>query len=125
MTAATSPSSTHQPHFLTPNNPSNPAQLKRTVLASFTDILLLPVTIVPRTVGVVGGVVGGAVMKGGRGAVAGVKMLNPQRWASSGNGAEGYSKNLGNDGTLFEVGEDEDDEKEGEDSKPFFLFYLP
>ncbi|KAF8964808.1 exocyst complex component Sec10-domain-containing protein [Flammula alnicola] len=91
----------------------NPAMLKRNVLASFTSLLLLPVTIVPRTVGVVGG----ALKTGGTAAVQGIAMLNPQRWGGGGGSGggtaapAGYSRNLEKDsGTLFEVeGEEEDD----------------
>jgi len=87
----------------------NPALLKRNVLASFTGLLLLPVTIVPRTVGAVGG----ALMTGGSAAVQGIAMLNPQRWggSSSGTGAgAGYSRNLEKqNGMLFEVDEKEED----------------
>jgi recyclin-1 len=78
--------------------------VKRNVLASFTDILLMPVTIVPRAVGSVGNL----VMEGGRGAVQGIGMLNPARWVSGGagaGGAGGYSKNL--DGTMIFDGEEE------------------
>jgi recyclin-1 len=86
----------------------NPALLKRNVLASFTNILLLPVTIVPRTVGVVGG----ALMTGGSAAVQGIQMLNPQRWVTGAGGTaaaarpNGYSKNF-QESALFE--EDEED----------------
>ena len=59
----------------------NPAQVKRTVLASFTDVLLLPVTIVPRTVGKA---VGAAITTGSSAAVQGIAMLNPQRWGATG-----------------------------------------
>jgi recyclin-1 len=82
----------------------NPALVKRNVLASFTDILLMPVTIVPRAVGSVGTL----VMEGGRGAVQGIGMLNPARWVGGGAGAGaagGYSKNL--DGTMIFDGEEE------------------
>jgi recyclin-1 len=88
--------------------------LKRNVLASFTSLLLLPVTIVPRTVGAVGG----ALMTGGSAAVQGIAMLNPQRWGGGGGGggtggtAPGatYSKNLEKqNGMLFEVDEEEED----------------
>jgi recyclin-1 len=44
----------------------NPALVKRNVLAGFTDVLLLPVTIVPR----------------------GIAMLNPQRWTANGRETE-------------------------------------
>ena len=84
--------------------------LKRNVLASFTGLLLLPVTIVPRTVGVVGG----ALMTGGSAAVQGIAMLNPQRWGGSGTGGAtagaGYSKNLEKqNGMLFEADDDDED----------------
>ena len=87
----------------------NPALVKRNVLASFTNLLLLPVTIVPRTVGVVGE----ALITGGSAAVQGISMLNPQRWGPGGvtNGRNSYSTNLGKDRqTVFEA--DEDDEEE-------------
>ncbi|KAF8148471.1 f-box protein pof6 [Crassisporium funariophilum] len=88
----------------------NPALVKRNVLASFTSLLLLPVTIVPRTVGVVGG----ALMTGGTAAVQGIAMLNPQRWVGGGmsgigKGPNVYSRDL-EGATLFEADEpDEDD----------------
>lgn len=88
----------------------NPAVLKRNVLNSFTNILLLPVTIVPRTVNAVGG----ALMTGGNAAVQGIAMLNPQRWAGNanvGSAGTGYSRNLDKDqATLFEIDEDEDED---------------
>ena len=46
-------------------------------MASFADVLLLPVTIVPRTVGAVGA----ALTASGTAAVQGIAMLNRQRWA--------------------------------------------
>ncbi|KAF5347131.1 hypothetical protein D9756_010961 [Leucocoprinus leucothites] len=90
----------------------NPAQVKRNVLTSFTNVLLLPVTIVPRTVNAVGG----ALMTGGSAAVQGIAMLNPQRWAGGGAEAAGngaYSRNLGRDGgeMLFEADVNDDDEE--------------
>ncbi|KAF9218811.1 hypothetical protein BS17DRAFT_790611 [Gyrodon lividus] len=104
----------------------NPALVKRTILASFTDALLLPVTIVPRAVGVGVGAVGdavGAIGNGvgamGTGVAQGITMLNPQRWmgngestmTSAGPGAcaapgGGYESFCG-DGAFFEVGEGE------------------
>ncbi|KAF5377856.1 hypothetical protein D9615_006823 [Tricholomella constricta] len=117
-----------QPRFLSSHNP---AQVKRNVLASFTSVLLLPVTIVPRTVGAVGGV----LVSGGTAAVQGIAMLNPARWGGGGNGEAaryggGVSKSgwgVGNangmgekekekeGSTLFEVGAgDEEDEEEAE-----------
>lgn len=84
----------------------NPAQVKRNVLASFTSVLLLPVTIVPRAVG-------GVIMTGGNAAVQGIAMLNPQRWGGSASvPTNGYSKNLKEGEMLFETEDDEvDDEK--------------
>ncbi|KAK7048164.1 exocyst complex component Sec10-domain-containing protein [Favolaschia claudopus] len=87
----------------------NPALVKRNVLASFTSVLLMPVTIVPRAVG-------GVLMTGGNAAVQGIAMLNPQRWGGSGAVGNGYSRNMelekgnANGTTLFE-GEDDEDEK--------------
>ncbi|KAG8908302.1 F-box protein: endocytic membrane traffic, recycling ReCYcling 1 [Tulasnella sp. 403] len=97
----------------------NPAQVKRNVLASFTDVLLLPVTIVPRTVGAV---VEGA-RSGATAAATGISMLNPQRWGSmSGIGGAGKSEasayGMAGDeykggAAIFEIGdEDEEDEKQ-------------
>ncbi|KAJ7729685.1 exocyst complex component Sec10-domain-containing protein [Mycena maculata] len=94
----------------------NPAQVKRNVLASFTSVLLLPVTIVPRAVG-------GALMTGGNAAVQGIAMLNPQRWGGGNTGAvgNGYSRNLelekGPGATLFDE-EDDEDEKFSEKATP-------
>lgn len=70
-------SSPNAPTFLTS---SNPDQVKRNVLAGFKDVLLLPVTIVPRTVtfGV------NAIVAGGNTAVNGLSMLNPQKWGGQG-----------------------------------------
>lgn len=94
----------------------NPAQVKRNVLASFTSVLLLPVTIVPRAVG-------GALMTGGNAAVQGIAMLNPQRWGGGNTGAvgNGYSRNLELEkgpGTMLFDGEDDEDEKFSEKIAP-------
>ncbi len=101
--------------FLTSHNP---AQVKRNVLASFTSVLLLPVTIVPRTVGAVGG----AIMTGGTAAAQGIAMLNPQRWGGGGAvTSNGYSKNLTKDGEmLFDIPDDdgENDEESFEKEPP-------
>ncbi|ODN94766.1 recyclin-1 [Cryptococcus wingfieldii CBS 7118] len=80
------------PTFLTS---SNPDQVKRNVLASFKDALLLPVTIVPRTVtfGV------NAIVTGGTQAVNGLAMLNPQKWT----GKNGAVKEGEEGGVVFEV----------------------
>jgi recyclin-1 len=57
---------------------ANPDQVKRNVLAGFKDVLLLPVTIVPRTVtyGV------NAIGTVGSHAVSGLAMLHPQKWTA-------------------------------------------
>ncbi|KAJ6509045.1 exocyst complex component Sec10-domain-containing protein [Mycena sanguinolenta] len=97
--ATSGPSSTR---FLSSHNP---AQVKRNVLASFTSVLLMPVTIVPRAVGE-------AFMTGGNAAVQGIAMLNPQRWGGSGAVGNGYSRNLElekSSGTMLFDGEDEDE----------------
>ncbi|KZT01591.1 uncharacterized protein LAESUDRAFT_763596 [Laetiporus sulphureus 93-53] len=110
----------------------NPAQVKRTVLASFTDVLLLPVTIVPRTVGKAVN----AIASSSNAAVQGISMLNPQRWSTGSSGAiaqggsrgfgrlSGWGSNQndknwymrdfekGGDETLFEIGEFDEDEKD-------------
>ena len=88
----------------------NPAQVKRNVLASFTDVLLLPVTIVPKTVGAVGAAAGAA----GSAAVQGLQMLSPQRWAGGNTTAtaNGYSQRFDAGDTLFEIGGDDDEDDE-------------
>jgi recyclin-1 len=99
------------PRFLASENPQ---QVKRTLLASFTDVLLLPVTVVPRAVGSAAGAVGAGIYGAGS---AGIAMLNPQRWGggagiSSGNDLDGggaYSRNFDGE-ALFELGDDEDDD---------------
>ncbi|KAG1743685.1 exocyst complex component Sec10-like protein [Suillus paluster] len=117
---STSPKA-QQTRFLTAQNP---ALMKRTVLASFTDMLLLPVTIVPRTVGAgvvaVGGAVGGAVGAVGTGMVQGIAMLNPQRWVG-GTGSVDKAKEYASfsfggaegEDAIFEVGAG--DEEGGDD----------
>jgi recyclin-1 len=86
----TSPTTSTSARFL---GSHNPALMKRNLLASFTDVLLLPVTIVPRTVGAA---VGAAFTTGGTAAAQGIAMLNPQRWAGTGgmSSESGYSKHL-------------------------------
>ncbi|KAG9017515.1 F-box protein: endocytic membrane traffic, recycling ReCYcling 1 [Tulasnella sp. 427] len=94
----------------------NPAQVKRNVLASFTDVLLLPVTIVPRAMGAVAE----GARTGANVAVTGISMLNPQRWGgvggsgSSGRAAPqpGYGAagdEYSGGAAVFELGDDEDD----------------
>ena len=98
----------------------NPAQVKRNVLASFTDVLLLPVTIVPKTVGMTVGAVGAAAGAAGSAAVQGLQMLNPQRWAGSNTTPDGYSQRFDAGGTLFEIGaeDDEDDDRAPSPTQP-------
>lgn len=67
----------------------NPAAVKRSVLSGFKDVLLLPVTVVPRTAGIVGG----AVI---RTAGTGLSTLNPLRW-QSGGATSGQKASLGSD----------------------------
>jgi len=104
-------SSTDHARFLSSHNP---AQVKRNVLASFTDVLLLPVTIVPKTVGMTVGAVGAAAGAAGSAAVQGLQMLNPQRWAGSNTTAtaNGYSQRFDAGDMLFEIGGDEDEDEE-------------
>ena len=83
--------------------------MKRNVLASFTDVLLLPVTIVPKTVGMTVGAVGAAAGAAGSAAVQGLQMLNPQRWAGSDTVPEGYSQRFDVGDTLFEIGGEDDE----------------
>lgn len=116
---AVSPTNTQdQARFLSSHNP---AQVKRNVLASFTDVLLLPVTIVPRTTVAMGKAFGAALTTGGNAAVQGIAMLNPQRWGAAGSqwggngatGREGYAEfNQGTNTTLFDIGGDDDDEED-------------
>ncbi|KAG2360688.1 exocyst complex component Sec10-like protein [Suillus spraguei] len=114
LASHSSPTQSQQTRFLTAQNP---ALMKRTVLASFTDVLLLPVTIVPRTVGAgvvaVGGAVGGAVGAVGTGMVQGIAMLNPQRWV----GGTGSLRPRGAEGeaAIFEIGADEEGGDDGAD----------
>ena len=87
---------TQQPSFLTS---SSPAHLKSNVLSTFTNLLLIPVSIVPRTVETVSGA-----------AVHGIAMLDPRRWGGAGqvNGSslkEGYTK--GTDSTAVVLWEDD------------------
>ncbi|KAH9892414.1 hypothetical protein C8Q73DRAFT_791473 [Cubamyces lactineus] len=96
LPSTASPTTTETARFL---GPHNPAQVKRTVLASFTDVLLFPVTIVPRTVGKA---VRAAITTGSSTAVQGIATLNPQRWSatgvSSGTSAGGFSSSGGGGG---------------------------
>lgn len=114
----------------TPDGPrflaaQDPAQMKRTLISSFTDVLLLPVTIVPRAAGAVGA---GLVTAGGA-AVQGIGMLDPRRWGgNAGAGSTGtqgdvqsakslgYGREVGDDGVVFDLGEDEDEEEKKDEN---------
>ncbi|KAK8853299.1 hypothetical protein IAR55_004003 [Kwoniella newhampshirensis] len=110
-----------QPTFL---SSSNPDQVKRNVLAGFRDALLLPVTIVPRTVtfGV------NAIVTGSSQAVNGLAMLNPQKWTGSSGRGQLVKESDGSGEVVFaipeekekeiEVGHEEEKEKSDEMSKP-------
>lgn len=65
---------------------NNPARVKRNVLSGFKDVLLMPVTVVPRAAGAVGG----AVI---RTAGTGLSQLNPLKWQQSSAAAGGRSGN--------------------------------
>ncbi|KAI0083794.1 exocyst complex component Sec10-like protein [Irpex rosettiformis] len=125
-----SPTATHeQARFI---GSHNPAQVKRNVLASFTDVLLLPVTIVPRTTMAVGKAFGAALTTGGTAAAQGIAMLNPQRWGGSSmqwgggnqndksrNGYVDFEKSQ-NGAMVFDIGDDEDEEEEKRNEKASF-----
>ncbi|SPO28865.1 related to RCY1 - F-box protein involved in recycling plasma membrane proteins [Ustilago trichophora] len=87
--ASVKQSKTMDTAFLASNNP---AQVKRNVLSGFKDVLLMPVTVVPRAAGAVGG----AVI---RTAGTGLSQLNPLKWQQSSAGgarnASGASSVLG------------------------------
>jgi recyclin-1 len=95
-TAGAATTQASAPTFLTA---SNPDQVKRNVLAGFRDVLLLPVTIVPRTVtfGV------NAIVTGGTQAVNGLAMLNPQKWAGSNGRSQVQAVKQGNTEVLVDV----------------------
>ncbi|KAI9513549.1 exocyst complex component Sec10-like protein [Russula earlei] len=91
------PPTSHQPTFLASSSHAN---LKSNVLSTFTNLLLIPVSTVPRTVETVSGA-----------AVHGISMLDPRRWGGAGqvNGIgerEGYTR--GTDTTNVVLWEDED-----------------
>ncbi|KAK7047579.1 F-box protein: endocytic membrane traffic, recycling ReCYcling 1 [Paramarasmius palmivorus] len=116
-TASSTLNSQTQGRFLASHNP---AQVKRNVLASFTDVLLLPVTIVPRTVGAVGGAIVSGSKKMTENTVQGISMLNPARWGAGTNTVDderqGYLR--GGDGEMvFEIGEEDDEEEKEADRK--------
>ncbi|KAH9968027.1 exocyst complex component Sec10-like protein, partial [Russula dissimulans] len=96
-TDAPPPITTQRPTFLASSSPAN---LKSNVLSTFTNLLLIPVSTIPRTVETVSGA-----------AVHGISMLDPRRWGGTGqaNGIgerEGYTK--GTDSTNVVLWEDED-----------------
>ncbi|KAI0299356.1 exocyst complex component Sec10-like protein [Multifurca ochricompacta] len=104
-TDASPPLVTQQPTFLAS---SSPARLKSNVLSTFTNLLLIPVSIVPRTVETVSGA-----------AVHGIAMLDPRRWGGAGqiNASEGYTKGtdsanavLWDDGDNLEVTNEQGDD---------------
>lgn len=100
----------------------NPAAVKRTVLSGFKDVLLLPVTVVPRTAVNVGGAVFRTAGKG-------VSHLNPLKWqgsaanetnqtesgsAASPSGENGYIDFSNGGLDVHQYGsEDEDDDEPG------------
>ncbi|WVW86251.1 hypothetical protein I302_108293 [Kwoniella bestiolae CBS 10118] len=84
------------PTFLTSENPD---QVKRNVLAGFKDALLLPVTIVPRTVTFATN----AIVTGSTQAVSGLAMLNPQKWTGSGSSGKLVKKEEEGGDVVFEV----------------------
>ncbi|WWD19726.1 hypothetical protein CI109_104190 [Kwoniella shandongensis] len=98
------------PTFLTS---SNPDQVKRNVLAGFRDALLLPVTIVPRTVtfGV------NAIVTGSSQAVSGLAMLNPQKWTGSNGRGQLVKEPNGNGEVVFAVPEEKEKDVEVVDEK--------
>jgi recyclin-1 len=102
----------------------NPQQVKRNVVARFTDVLMLPVTIIPWAVGAVavgaGTLAVGAARTTGRLAlgaattagslavgtaksgIAGISMLNPTKWGGAADSVrvqEGYTTPLSNGDT--------------------------
>ncbi|KAF8507628.1 exocyst complex component Sec10-like protein [Gautieria morchelliformis] len=88
----------------------NPALMKRNVLASFTNVLLLPVTIVPRTVGAF-------VTTSSTAAVNGIAMLNPQRWGAQ--AANGYSADLtGKNGDFYLDNTDVEEHEREHEKRP-------
>ena len=114
----------------------NPAQMKRNVLNSFGNVLMLPVTIIPKAVGAVGTVavtgvqaIGSGVVTGVQavgsgvatvgsvavgGAVNGISMLNPSKWGGPPKVEEGYTRQ-GESGAVVwsEEMDDEGDEEYG------------
>jgi len=119
-----------QAHFVTSQNP---AQMKRNVLNSFGNVLMLPVTIIPKAVGAVGTVavtgvqaIGSGVVTGVQavgsgvatvgsvavgGAVNGISMLNPAKWGGASKTEEGYDRE-GESGAVIWSEEMYDDEEE-------------
>ena len=91
---------TTQPAFLAS---SSPARLKSNVVSTFTNLLLIPVSIVPRTVETVSGA-----------AVHGIAMLDPRRWGGAGQvnesaTIEGYTRGTDSDNVVLWEDEDHPD----------------
>jgi recyclin-1 len=113
----------------------NPAQIKQNVLNNFGNVLLLPVTIIPKAVGAVGTVavtgvqaIGSGVVTGVQavgsgvatvgsvavgGAVNGISMLNPTKWGGASKIEEGYTRE-GESGAVIWSEEMYDDDGEYE-----------
>lgn len=102
---STRPTRPEGPTFLSSQNPD---QMKRNVLAGFKDVLLLPVTIVPRTVSF--GV--NVLVAGSNTAVSGLSMLNPQKWAGN-TGARVIKE--GNQEVVFDIPAEIQEVKEKEE----------
>jgi recyclin-1 len=79
--------------------------MKRNVLASFTNVLLLPVTIVPRAVGTF-------VTTSSTAAVNGIAMLNPQRWGAQATSGYSADFNKNNAENLLDDGDDSPKEEQ-------------
>ncbi|CDZ96305.1 Exocyst subunit-Sec10p [Phaffia rhodozyma] len=87
----------------------NPAQVKRNVLAGFRDVLLLPVTIIPKTASY--------VVAGSSAAMSGLSMLNPNKWTGSGAVTPLKGSEKVDHGVVFELGEDEDEHQSEKNAK--------
>ena len=121
----------------------NPAQIKRNVLNSFGNALMLPVTIIPKAVGAVGTVavtgvqaIGSGVVTGVQavgsgvatvgsvavgGAVNGISMLNPVKWGGASKVEDGYTKQ-GESGAVIwseEMYDDDEGYEPAEDVEEF------
>jgi recyclin-1 len=86
-------------------------------------MLLLPVTIVPKTVGAVGE----ALVTGGTAAVQGISMLNPQRWVGGNLSVTAgddipYSRYLGGTTSKMEIEDEEDGDRLPKDRASNYFF---